>query len=303
MVEKEENRNNKSGYLEKDFEFFHLRDNKGSKLDLHYHDFNKIIIFISGKVTYFIEGKSYRLRPWDILLVSSDEVHWPLIDTNETYERMVIWVNSSFLAKHSSGGSDLLTCFELAVKQKFNLLRLSGDRLKELKAVLAQFETSCKSTDFGSQILRNSLFLQFIVQVNRLYLQLQDSSYTDSLEEDITYDEQIGSVLGYINENLCGDLSIEGIAESFYMSKYHLMHKFKGQTGYTIHNYIIQKRLLLANSMIKKGRSVTDACIECGFGDYSSFVRAFKKMFGLSPKKHYKKMQQLQDTGERKEHF
>lgn len=303
MLDTGESKSNKSGYLERDFEFFHLKDNKGSQLDLHYHDFNKIIIFISGKVTYFIEGKSYRLKPWDILLVSSDEVHWPVIDLSETYERMVIWVNSSFLAKHSSSESNLLTCFELAATQKLNLLRLGADRLKEIRAILAQFEPACKSSEFGSQILRNSLFLQFIVHLNRLYTQLQDCNYAENLEDDIAYDEQIGAVLTYINENLCGDLSIEGISEAFYMSKYHLMHKFKSQTGYTIHNYILQKRLLLANSRIKKGESVTSACIECGFGDYSSFVRAFKKMFGLSPKKHYKKMQQLQEHNENREHF
>jgi AraC-like DNA-binding protein len=78
------------------------------------------------------------------------------------------------------------------------------------------------------------------------------------------------------------------------MSKYHLMHKFKSQTGYTIHSYILQKRLMMANTLIKSGRSITEACTECGFGDYSSFVRAFKKMYGQSPKKHHKTAEGLE---------
>lgn len=77
------------------------------------------------------------------------------------------------------------------------------------------------------------------------------------------------------------------------MSKYYLMHKFKEQTGYTIHNYIIQKRLIMSNLLIKKGRSITDACMESGFNDYSNFSRAFKKIFMLSPKEYYKKFHEV----------
>jgi AraC-like DNA-binding protein len=72
------------------------------------------------------------------------------------------------------------------------------------------------------------------------------------------------------------------------------MHRFKNQTGYTIQSYILQKRLILANSMIKGGRPAAEACTDCGFGDYSSFVRAFKKVFGMSPKKHYKALMELE---------
>ena len=46
---------NKSGYLNKDFQLFHIKDKKNHEFEFHYHDFNKIIIFLSGKVTYLIE--------------------------------------------------------------------------------------------------------------------------------------------------------------------------------------------------------------------------------------------------------
>jgi quercetin dioxygenase-like cupin family protein len=59
----------KRGYLNEDFHFFRLKDQKKNEFEYHYHDFNKIIIFLSGEVTYLIEGKSYILKPWDILLV------------------------------------------------------------------------------------------------------------------------------------------------------------------------------------------------------------------------------------------
>lgn len=278
------------GYLNRDFQFFHLKDKKSMEFELHFHDFNKIIVFISGNVTYLIEGKAYRLKPWDILLVSSSEVHKAIIGASGTYERMIIWVNSNFLHKHNTPGSNLLNCFDIASREKRNLLRLNPEFLRQVKYILSQLKEEYREESFGSQVLRNSLFLQFIVYLNRLYLKPESMKHQTAGE----YNESIGEVIGYINENLSEDMTIDGLASRFYMSKYHLMHKFKSQTGYTIHSYILQKRLMLANTLIKSGRSITEACTECGFGDYSSFVRAFKKMYGQAPKKHHKMVEELE---------
>lgn len=274
----------KRGYLRNDFELFHLKDNKNMQFEFHYHDFNKIIIFISGKVTYLIEGKAYKLKPWDILLVNNNEVHKPVIDHSETYERIILWINSSFLLQYNNAQCNLLTCFELASEKKLNLLRLTPEYLLGIKNILSQLEEAIKSQDFGSNVLKDALFLQYIVQLNRVYLGVE----TDLEHPDIEYDETIGRILHYININLTEDLSIDKLASLFYLSKYYLMRKFKRQTGYTVHNYILQKRLIAANTLIKEGKSITTTCLECGFSDYSNFLRAFKKIFGLSPKKHYK---------------
>ncbi len=280
----------KRGYLKKDFEFFHLKDQKNLKFEFHYHDFNKIIIFISGNVTYLIEGKAYKLKPWDILLVNSSEIHKPLIDASGIYERIIIWVNPAFIMKHSGLECDLLTCFGLASKEKLNLLRLSPSVLASVKHTLYQLKEACSNIEFGSHILKNSLFLQFIVHLNRLFLSRKDNNEIG----DIEYDEHIEDILSYINAHLQEDLSIDRLSSNFYMSKYYLMHKFKAQTGYTIHNYIQKKRLILSSDLIKKGRTITEVFSECGFGDYSNFFRAFKKMFGVSPKAYYKTVKEIE---------
>jgi len=274
----------KRGYLHCDFEFFHLKDKKNMEFEFHYHDFNKIIIFMSGKVTYLIEGKAYKLKPWDILFVSSNEVHRPIISPDEPYERIVIWVNSKFLEMHNYGGDNLLACFELALKQKMNLMRLDSESMKIVKNNLHLLGEAVRDNAFGCHILKNSLFLQLIIYLNRLRL----GNEILKEDNDIEYDERIGRILEYINENLGENLSLENIAAKFYMNKYYLMHRFKRVTGCTIHGYINQKRILYAAGLIMKGRQITEIYEECGFGDYSSFIRAFKKIFELSPKQYYK---------------
>ncbi|MDF2890524.1 MAG: DNA-binding protein AraC-type [Clostridia bacterium] len=282
----------KRGYLNEDFRFFHLKDKKSEEHTFHYHDFNKIVIFISGNATYVIEGKYYKLRPWDILFVGSNEVHKPIIDPNEYYERIIIWVNSNFLSNHSTEDSDLFTCFELAIKEKINLFRLSTDHLNVIRDTLFSLEKAIRDRDFGGKILQSAIFIQLIVYLNRLIFRTKIKKH----EKDIQYDERIVNILTYVNENIDSDLSIDKIASRFYMNRYYLMHHFKDQTGYTLHNYILQKRLAKAAALIKKGLQTTYVSDQCGFKDYSSFVRAFKKSFGLPPKQYYKAIEELQHS-------
>lgn len=282
----------KRGYLKENFRFFHLKDKKADEHTFHYHDFNKIVIFISGNVTYVIEGKYYKLRPWDILFVSSNELHKPIIDPNEYYERIIIWVNANFLASQSTDDSDLLTCFQKAAKEKLNLFRLNSDNLNIIKDTIFRLEEAIIDRDFGSKILQKVYFVQLMVYLNRFMLSIK----TKKDDKDIQYDERVVSILAYINENIDSNLSIDNIASKFYLNRYYLMHNFKNQTGYTLHNYILQKRLAKAVALVKKGLKAASVSEQCGFQDYSSFVRAFKKNFGLSPRQYYKAVEEIKQS-------
>lgn len=291
MEQEEIDARNKRGYLHEDFRFFHLRDKQGQEFEFHYHDFNKIIFFLSGSVEYRIEGKAYRLRPWDILLVSQGQLHRAVITPDAPYERIIIWVNSKFLADHSTDGN-LLSCFEQSASAGNNLLRLGEDAVGAIRHVLFHLENAMKEDGFGVRLLQNSLFLQLVISLNRLCL----GKLPDLPGKDVVYDRRVGEILSYINGNLEKDLSLENLAALFFISKYHLMHTFKAQTGYTVYNYIIKKRLIRAARLIKKGTPAAVTSEKCGFGDYSSFERAFRKEFGVSPR-NYNKMIGIDSTG------
>ena len=274
----------KTGSLLNDFKLFHLRDRSNLKFEYHYHDFHKVIIFISGKVVYNVEGKAYTLNPWDILLVPCNQVHKPVIDPMEEYERIVIWINNLFLQQHSNNDYNLLNCFEMAVQKNSHIIRAGASTINSLKLILNSLEHEAKSKKFGAGILCNSLFIQLMVQLNRLFI--TPDKNVDNI--DVEYDEQIQSIIRYINSDLSALLTVDSLANRFYINKYYLMHKFKAKTGYTLHNYIGSKRLLKSCELIKSGMTAADAATECGFNDYSSYVRAFTKMFGASPTNYYK---------------
>ena len=236
----------KTGYLEQDFRLFHIKDQTKREFSYHYHDFHKVIIFLSGKAAYHIEGKSYYLKPWDILLVNRHAIHKPEIDFSVPYERFVLWISDDIKS------TELLRCFQKAIDRSYNLIRLDSDTQEKLKQLLYELEAALKDEKFGSELLGSALFTQFMVYVNRIFLEKQYIYDARSYSSD----SQIEELLSYINHNLTEDLSIETLARKYYLSKYHMMRKFKEETGYTIHNYIISKRLLLARTKISEGTPI-----------------------------------------------
>ena len=263
----------KTGYLKEDFRLFHINDQTKKDFSYHYHDFHKIIVFISGKVTYHIEGKAYHLKPRDILLVSQGAIHKPEIDPSVPYERYIFWIRDDLSCQ------ELNTCFQKANDRSFNLVRADSALQERLKDLLPEIEQTLQNEHFGNPVLRNALFTQFMIYINRIFLR------TSSSPDKKTYssDTQVEQLLKYINRNLSENLSIDQLANRFFFSKYHMMRKFKNETGYTIHNYITSKRLLMARSFISQGMPVMKAAQASGFHDYTTFVRAYKKQFGKAP--------------------
>ena len=263
----------KTGYLKEDFRLFHINDQTKKDFSYHYHDFHKIIVFISGKVTYHIEGKAYHLKPRDILLVSQGAIHKPEIDPSVPYERYIFWIRDDLSCQ------ELNTCFQKANDRSFNLVRADSALQERLKDLLPEIEQTLQNKHFGDTVLRNALFTQFMIYINRIFLR------TSSSPDKKTYssDTQVEQLLKYINRNLSENLSIDQLANRFFFSKYHMMRKFKNETGYTIHNYITSKRLLMARALISQGMPVMKAAQASGFHDYTTFVRAYKKQFGKAP--------------------
>lgn len=265
----------KSGYLLEEYRLFHIKDRTEREYHYHYHDFHKVIVFLSGKVTYHIEGKSYHLKPWDILLVNRGAIHKPEIDTSVPYERFILWIREDI---HDQA---LTTCFQRAHDRSFNLIRLHSQMQERLKDILLELESSFHEEAFCPDLLNHALFSQFMVYLNRIFL---EENYTID-RKSYTFDSQVENLVRYINRNLDQDLSIDALARKYYLSKYHMMRKFKEETGYTMHNYIVSKRLLMARSLITQGTPVMKAAQQSGFRDYTTFVRAYKKQFGVSPSK------------------
>ena len=280
--------NHPRGYLHEDFRIFHLKDANATRVDYHYHEFDKIVLLLSGTVTYFIEDISYTLKPGDLLLVPHGVIHKPLISTGEAYERYVIWMTPDFLQRSGRPGQELSLVFSQPSQAGEHLLSLPlSDRLDLLRQ-LGHIQESALSGEYAASLMTENLFSIFMISVCRLFLRDRSAPLSPAP------DAKTASICAYIDAHLGDDLSVEHLSSVFYTSRYHLMRTFKAQTGYTLHQYITRRRILKAADLIGSGTPVAKAALICGYEDYSAFLRAFKGLFKVTPK-HFTSMGRTTD--------
>ena len=276
----------KQGYLTTYFKIFHLNDIPKTKVHAHYHEFDKIILFLSGNVKYNIEGQTYQLFPYDIIFVPHNSIHYPTINDNDIYERIIIYINPYFLTEKSYHDGNLSYCFNYAKEHNSYVMNLNNIEENDIFQRLQSLETTSNATGFAQSLYTNLKFLEFMIFTNRAIL----NNNNINTDHNVSYDENILSIINYINQNLFTNLNIDHLANQFFLSKYYLMRKFKAETGYSIHQYILNKRLMVAKSRIKSNENLTQICFDCGFKDYSTFSRAFKQIFKQTPREFKKSL-------------
>ena len=184
-----------------------------------------------------------------------------------------------FVSDPPKGYNDDLSQIDVAFLQIHVPTEDDGTQDLTLMKQLNTVESAMGAQEFGHELLSRTTFLQFMIELNRIALK----DHTAMVKEAFRSDPKLEEIIAYVNANLEKDLSLESIARQFYMSKSYLMHKFKEMTGYSAHKYIQQKRLIQAAELIRDGVPVVEAGQRCGYGDYSAFLRAFKKLYGVNP--------------------
>lgn len=269
----------KTGYIKSDFKLFYLQESTEKDFSFHYHDFHKILIFLNGNVGYAVEGRSYDLRPCDIVLVKAGELHRPIIRDTHPYERIILYLSPAFLNPENQEGFDLNLIFQAAADTGSNLISVSSSAHNSLNWHIRQMKDALTPDAYAAPVYQRAAVLSFLIWLNRTQkdgsIRYRDAAVSNRL---------ILQMLDDINANITSELSIDGLADKYHLNRSYLMHLFKAQTGFTILNYITEKRLFLAKQSIQNGMPVTHACFSSGFTDYSGFYRAFRSRFGVPPK-------------------
>lgn len=270
----------KRGYLNEPYRLFHLRDDRALTLDYHYHEFDKLVLLLGGRVTYHIEGKRYLLQPMDVLLVSRNLIHLPVVEPGPVYERMVLWIDRAFMSRFSSPEADLSGCFGLTARRGVHLYRPRGEDRTRWRSMFEGVEAAVKDGGFAAGLLADTCVLQLLVALNRAVSAAPEEADPASYR----FDPKMEEVTRYIMAHLGEELSIDRLAGAFFLSRYYLMHRFKEVYGCSVHQYIRQKRLQQAAEAIRRDVPVLKAAEDAGFGDYSVFLRAFRAAYGKSPR-------------------
>lgn len=259
-----------------DFEVFHYHDPKMQEVPLHHHDFYEIYYFLGGSVEYLVEGRSYQLEPEDILLISPRELHRPNVAPDEAYERIVLWIHADYLASIDEK-NELQRCFET----RHNLLRSAHT---PIAALIRQLAAESASPQLGSDLCARGLLFQLMAEL----LRMAESGASDVEKRETS--PLISQVVEYLSLHYRDEISLDALAEHFFVSKYHLSHQFSRFVGTSVYRYILLKRLQHAKELLSDGISAGEACRQSGFQDYANFYRSFRSVYGISPQNAAKRI-------------
>lgn len=251
-------------------------------MNVHIHDCYEIYYSISGGKQFLIDDKSYKIEPGDLFFINQYESHYLTQIDQAEHERIIISVHPDFLKSLSTANTELDYCF-LHRDAGFSH-RISLDKAQQQRFMYYIHKITSIS-GYAGDVLERIAFTELMVFFNKeFYSSLQSEESGEQL--CYQYDQQVNDILEYINQNISSSVTIQQLADQFFLSKSFICRIFKQSTGTTINKYLTARRISIAKSLLSDGTSVNEASEQCGFSDYSTFLKSFTKTVGVSPKRY-----------------
>lgn len=266
------------------FAIAHLYNDEKT-MNIHIHDCYEIYYSISGGKQFLIDSRFYDFHPGDIFFINQYESHCLSQIDNVRHERIVLSIYPDFVKRFCTENTDLDICFSCRDSRFGHRLSLSPE---EQKRFLYCIHKLSQEAGFGQELLDQAAFLELMVFLTDCFRSRRAEEARLSANSRASTESAylIDQILSYVNQNLTEELTLQMLADHFYISTSYLCRLFRESTGTTINRYITARRITHAKALLAEGYSVTETCSLCGFRDYSNFLKAFTKAVGISPKKY-----------------
>ena len=113
---------------------------------------------------------------------------------------------------------------------------------------------------------------------------------TESNEKNELLSDKLKTILHYLDEHYTENISLDQLAEQFFISKYYLSREFKKEFGTTVIQYVLAKRINNAKELLRySNSSIEEIAHLCGIDDASYFNKVFRKMEGCTASEYRKR--------------
>lgn len=252
------------------------------KVSLHYHDHYEAFFAVSGDILYNVEGYTYRMEPGHLLLIPPYRLHQPCIHSGHCSERIALRFSQELPEKLN--GKDHNIQWSGTENIPVQQYCLEEPQCQEMKTLLQKLLCEDKGNAYGKETVIHALLTCFFVLLARAKLQ-QGKAKPEKSEMTATVRE----MAEYIEKNYKNPVTSRQLEKQFLKNYSQLSKEFKEEVGGSPYQYLLLKRLLNAEKLLKEGIPPRTAAEESGFSDYSNFFRQFRTMYGCAPREYYKK--------------
>ena len=246
---------------------------------LHYHEYYELVIFLEGDIHYICESNVYSVQSGDIILIPPRKLHMSMINSESTcYKRHVFYL---YPDAFDALGCGALTDFLKKNQDRYLLTSLGHQDRRELLLLLDKLD---KSLENHANSLDQALALGYIIQIFYLF---NKESFTEHRSSQYL-PENVMEIQRYLDEHFSEISSVREVADHFVYSREYVSRLFKQYFNTTVADYIKMRRVAYSQLLITQGMPLSEVCFRAGFGNLTTFIRAFHSVVGMPPSKYRK---------------
>ena len=270
----------------REFEIYHSINTNPQPSIYQSHHFYEIYFLLQGSIRVIVDELDLNPVLGETLIYPPNCMH-RITHTDSTgpYERFYIVLSEEYLSAVGAAVYSFIRELEELKAGGRCFFRPGEEAVRELTEKADEIIEAARDTSPAAVLANRCRMTMYLIRLLGL-LKESIASTEDSASS------RMNELIRYINQNAAQPLSLDQLEEVFGISKYVLLHEFKDYTGMSVYQYILTRRVILAQQLIQQGAKPNQACEQSGFSDYTSFYRAFKARTGKSPNQYSKTLQE-----------
>lgn len=248
--------------------------------ELHFHPELELIYVLQGIAIQQINERSFALSQGQMAVIGSNQRHALCAGKPEILpEVLVIQVRLDSLPDFKWGKSDFVRTW------------CGGNLLFPIALETDNFIHQDLLSIYEEYINKNCGYREAITaHLLRLLVHLYRNGKSIPFSPNNTQQERnldlLADTFRLISEHYSDEtLTLAQAAQVSHLSVSHFCRLFRSATDMSYHEYLNRYRLLHADSFLQAGHTLLETALECGFGSVSSFIRNYKRYYGISPRK------------------
>ena len=263
-----------------DFYYHHTLTDRSGRECYHApeaHTQHEVLYLVKGEVSYIIEGETYDIKEGDMIFVAPNEIHTLKINGECDYERIVLLFDINILEGILSALGTTLDTFSFSGKNHFHVIKKRYVEEGGLDKLLLSItdgdeEEKYKKLDIMSGII------SFVIAIDKTAARLKDNFTRPS-----SSDKLVAAVTQYVDSHIGEPICLDELADSLFVSKSTLCHRFSSYMKMTPTRYVTLKKMYRAAELLRDGMPASAVARAVGYDNYTSFFYNYKKVMGTSP--------------------